>query len=117
MGRPGRPVKHHTPEAKREAMRAAWRKYSEGHREERCEANREYVRRPRVKARIHEMRKIRLARAPKGPVAVASGEFKIVRSIYPLEKRETPECPLQELYKRRLFLGLGTEERCQPTTQ
>ena len=53
----GRPVKYHTPEEKREAMRAAWRKYGEGHREERCEANREYVRRPLVKARIHEMRK------------------------------------------------------------
>ena len=72
MGRPGRPVKHHTPEAKREANRAAWRKYSEGHREERCEANREYIRRPLVKARIHEMRKIRLARALEGPVAVVS---------------------------------------------
>ena len=113
----GRPVKHHTPEAKREAMRAAWRKYNEGHREERCEANREYVQRPLVKVRIHEMRKVRLAHAPKGPIAVASGAFKIVRSIYPLEKRETPECQLKQ-DNRRVFppLGLGTEERCQPTT-
>ena len=114
----GRPVKHHTPEAKREAMRAAWRKYSGGHREERCEANREYVRRPLVKVRIHEMRKIRLARAPKGPVAVVvSGAFILDRSIYPLEKRETPECQLKQ-DNRRVFppLGLGTEERCQPTT-
>ena len=54
----GRPVKHHTPEEKREASRAAWRKYNEGHREYRCEANREYIQRPLVKARIHEMRKI-----------------------------------------------------------
>ena len=115
----GRPVKYHTEEEKREAMRAAWRKYGEGHREERCEANREYVRRPLVKARIHEMRKIRRARAPKGPVAVVSpSAFKIVRSISPLEKRETPECQLKQ-DDRRVFppLGLGTEERCQPTTQ
>ena len=119
MGRPGRPVKHHTPEAKREAQRAAWRKYSEGHREERCEANREYVRRPLVKARIHEMRKIRMARAVDPVAVVSSSAFKMDRPISPLEKRETPECPLPELDKRRVFppLGLGTEERCQPTTQ
>ena len=54
----GRPVKYHSPEEKREASRASWRKYNEGHREYRCEANREYVQRPLVKARIHEMRKI-----------------------------------------------------------
>ena len=114
----GRPVKHHTPEAKREAMRAAWRKYGEG-REERCEANREYVRRPLVKARLHEMRKIRRARAPKKPVAVVSSSaFILDRSISPLEKRETPECQLKQ-DNRRVFppLGLGTEEQCRPTTQ
>ena len=55
----GRPVKYHTPEAKHEAMRAAWRKYNEGHREQRCEANREYVTRPHVKAHISEMKKRR----------------------------------------------------------
>ena len=113
----GRPVRHHTPEERREASRAAWRKYNEGHREERCEANREYVQRPLVKARIHEMRKIRLARAPKKPVAVvASGAFKIVRAISPLEKREAPECQLKQDDRRVLPLGPGTE-RCQPTTQ
>ena len=58
----GRPVKYRSLEEKREASRASWRKYNEGHREYRCEANREYVQRPLVKARIHEMRKIRLAR-------------------------------------------------------
>ena len=113
----GRHVKRHTPEAKREAMRAAWRKYSAGHREEGCEANREYVRRPLVKVRIHEMRKVRLARAPKRPVAVvSSGAFKMDRAISPLEKRETPECQLKQ-DNRRVFppLGIGTEERCQPT--
>ena len=82
----GRSVKHHTPEEKREAAWAAWRRYNEGHREERCEANREYAQRPLVKVRIHEMRKVRLARAPKGPVAVVeSGAFILDRSIYPLE--------------------------------
>ena len=115
----GRPVKYHTEEEKREAMRASWRKYSADNREARCEANREYVRRPLVKARIHEMRKIRLTRAPKAPVAVVeSGAFILDRSIYPLEKRETPECQLKQ-DNRRVFppLGLGTEERCRPTTQ
>ena len=89
MGRPGRPVKHHTPEAKREAMRAAWRKYSEGHREESCEANREYVRRPLVKAKIHEMRKIRLARAVEPVAVVSSSAFEMDRPISPLEKRNS----------------------------
>ena len=113
----GRPVKYHSAGEKREASRAAWRKYNEGHREERCEANREYVQRPLVKARTHEMRKIRLARAPKKPVAVVkSGAFKIDRAISPLEKREAPECQLKQDEWRVLPLGLGIE-RCQPTTQ
>ena len=114
----GRPVKYHSLDEKREASRASWRKYNEGHREYRCEANREYVQRPLVKARIHEMRKIRLARLPKGPIAVVvSGAFKLDRAISPLETRETPEC-LPEADNRRVFpqLGLGTEQ-CQPTTQ
>ena len=115
----GRPVKYHSAEAKREASRAAWCKYNEGHCEERCEANREYVQRPLVKARIHEMRKIRLARAPKKPVAVVeSGAFILDSAISPLEKREAPECQLKH-DDRRVFppIGLGTEEQCQPTTQ
>ena len=113
----GRPVKYHSPEEKREASRAAWRKYNEGHREDRCEANREYVQHPLVKARIHEMRKIKLARVPKGPIAVVMpGAFKLDRAISPLEKREAPECQLKQDDRRVLPLGLGTE-RCQPTTQ
>ena len=112
----GRPVKYHSPEEKREASRASWRKYNEGHREYRCEANREYVQRPLVKARIHEMRKIRTARLPKGPVAVVvPSAFRMDRARSPLEKREAPEC-LPEADNRRVFLplGLGTEQ-CQLT--
>ena len=112
-----RPIKYHSPEEKREASRASWRKYNEGHHDYRCEANREYVQRPLVKARIHEMRKVTLARLPKGPVAVVvPGAFKLDRAISPLEKREAPEC-LPEADNRRVLppKGLGTEQ-CQPTT-
>ena len=85
----GPPVKHHTAEEKREAMRAAWRKYNEGHREERSEANREYVQRPLVRAHIREMKKVRRARLPEGPVAVvAPSALKMVGPRSPLEKRE-----------------------------
>ena len=85
----GRPVKYHSPEEKREASPASWRKYNEGHREERCEANRKYVQRPVVNAHIHEVKMVRRARLPQGPVAVVvPGALKLARPRSPLEKRE-----------------------------
>ena len=70
-------------------MRAAWRKYNEGHREERSEGNREYVQRPVVRAHIREMKKVRKARLPEGPVTVVvPGAFKLVRPRSPLEQGE-----------------------------
>ena len=70
----GRPVKYHT-----------WRKYNENHREQRCEANREYVSRPYVKSHIAEMKKMRKAR-PAEPVVAP---FIPVRSRSSLKKTQS----------------------------
>ena len=83
----GRPIKYHTPEARHEAVRASWREYNENHREQRCEANREYVSRPYVKSHIAEMKKMRKAR-PAEPV-VAPGAFIPVRSRSSLKKTQS----------------------------
>ena len=114
MSNTGQPIKYHFREEKREAMRAAWGKYNEGHREDRSEANREYIKRPLVKAHILEMKKIRRALLPEGPVAVVvPGAFRLVRPRSPLEKRsEAPEC----LPKPDDWRVLHASEQCQLTT-
>ena len=76
----GRPVKYHTPEARHEAMRASWRTYNENHREQRCEANREYVSRPYVKSHIAEIKKNEedsTGRTSRRARCVYSGQIKI----------------------------------------
>ena len=47
---------HNNDEERREAMRKSWAKYNATHKEGQAAHNREYVKRPLVKARIKAMR-------------------------------------------------------------
>ena len=51
----GRPKLYHTDEERREALRAAWRKYNKAHRAERSTHNKIYSRREDVKQRRREL--------------------------------------------------------------
>ena len=102
----GRPVKYHTPEARQEAMRASWRKYNENHREQRCEANREYVSRPYVKSHIADIKKTRKAR-PAEPV-VAPGAFIPVRSRSSLKKTQSEPADVISTTTTGFFFVGGT---------
>ena len=51
----GRPKIYYTDEERREALRAAWRKYNKAHRAERSAHNKIYSRREDVKQRRREL--------------------------------------------------------------